>query len=86
MSTWIPVWHDRFKFGFDLFLIVGALAIFVIGFAVFWQAAGSRTERAFVEAQKYEAIEFCKKDNMTAFVHVESGKVICGGGSYRMLK
>lgn len=85
-THWIPMWKDKFNHVFNICVVVGGLLVLFIGFAAFWQAAGARTERAFVAAEKYEAIEYCKKDGLTAFVHVETGKVICGGGSLRSKK
>lgn len=62
------------------------LAVISTAFALLFQSAGERTERAFINAEKYEAIEQCKAEGLTAFIHVESGQVICGGGPLRKLK
>lgn len=61
-------------------------AVISMGLALLFQSAGARTERALIDAEKFEAIEFCKKDGLTAFMHVESGKVICGGGPFKKMR
>lgn len=85
-SHWVLRTNERFHQAFNLCLVVGGLLVFFIGFAAFWQATGARTERAMAYAEKHEAIEMCKRDGLTAFMHVESGKVICGGGPLAKLK
>lgn len=69
----------QFFFWFGVLVAASILALLL-------QSAGARTERALIEAEKSEAIELCKKDNLTAFMHVESGKVICGGGPFKKLQ
>lgn len=85
-AHWILRTHHRHN---ELAQFLGLILLLVVistALALLFQSAGERTERAFADAEKYEAIERCKAEGLTAFIHVESGQVICGGGPSRKLR
>lgn len=82
----MPVIHDKFKVTFDLLILLGVIGAITIGFAVFWQWVGANDERAFLLAERYEALKKCERKQAVAYIHVESGAVICATGSMRLGK
>lgn len=86
MNHWIPRVYDKYRevaFAIGLFVLIAAIAI---AFAWFWQSVGARTERTFLLAEKYEAIQTCRNEGASAFEHLESGTIICSRGSLRAQK
>jgi hypothetical protein len=82
----MPVVRDRLKVTIDMTLLISALAVGVFAFAIYWQWIGAKDERAFLLAEKYEALQKCEREQAVAYIHVKSGAVICAKGSMRLMK
>lgn len=82
----IPIVKDSVKLTIDTAVLLGSLVIGIFAFAWFWQNVGANDERAFLLAEKYEALKKCEREQATAYIHVKSGAVICAKGSMRLGK